>query len=288
MQLFAMHITFKDLNGFDLDFAIDNVQSRSIFGFVNAFHDTLIENSSFTNVIGNLGGIINIVPLWPNANINITNCLFLDSVMTLGGVLFINPYLQFNYTISIQDSKFIQNSALQGGAVFFERVPNMTMRNCILYNNFAEYYGHTFASIADKLIWRKEITTDTIQSGGALSEYSVEMKDIFSQFLVPLSMKKDFVYINITVVCGQNVSACSAVAATEVGKPLLNENDDSSFTKTEIIGLPGNYTLKVAPALNYDRSFFSLEKRITISACQSPNILYKNEYEMFPRCILRT
>jgi hypothetical protein len=262
--------------------------SESIFGFLNANHHTLIENSTFMNMQGNMGGLINIKPLLPNVTINITHCLFMSSSMIFGGVLFFDPYLRVNYSINIEDSQFIQNHAFQGGAVFFERLTNLTMRNCIFYNHSARYYGNTFASVADKLVWRQEFKKDTIQSGGTLPVFSVEMHDLFSQFVVPLSMNKDFVYVNITMLCGQNVSACPAAAATEVGKPILNEDEDSSFTKTEIIGYPGNYTLTIAPALIYDRSRFSLEKRITILPCQPPDILFKNNYEMFPRCIART
>jgi hypothetical protein len=268
--------------------SFDDSPSNLILGFINAFYDTLIENSTFTNVTGNYGGIINIMPILPNVNINITHCLFINNFMTFGGVLFFNPYLRRNHTIFVQHSTFVQNSAYQGGAVFFERFPNLTMRNCNVYNNFARYYGHTFATLAERFVWKKEIKIHTIHSGGTLPEYSVQMLDLFSQFVAPLSMNKDFVYVNITVLCDQNVSPCLAAAATEVGKPLLNENDNTSFTKTDIIGYPGNYTLRIAPAIIYDRSRFSLDKRITILPCQSPNVLYKNDYEMFSRCILRT
>jgi hypothetical protein len=238
-------------------------------------------------VVGNLGGVIKIMPLSTDVKINITHCLFRDNFMAFGGVLFFNPYLPLNYTIYIQDSNFIHNSAFQGGAVFFEHLPNLSMRNCTFYNHFARYYGHTFASIADKLVWTKEMTRETTHSGDALPEYSVEMQDLFSQFVVPMSMQKDFVYINVTLYC-DHVSTCEAAATTEIAKPLLNEDEGTSFTKTEIIGYPGNYTLRIAPAIIYDRTRFSLEKRISILPCQSPAILFKNKYEMFPRCKLRT
>jgi hypothetical protein len=176
---------------------------------------------------------------------------------------------------------------MQGGAIYFEKLPSyLTITNCTFYSNHAALYGNTFASMAKELIWTKEIAVDGLYSGDTLPSFGVAMVDIFAQSIVPLHFSVDFVFVEIQLLClGRDEKPCLAIVATEIAKPV--ENSDTRFTKTEIIGNSGTYTLVISPVLNYNRTRFRLEKNITILECQDPNILFTFAGETLPRCVLR-
>jgi hypothetical protein len=176
---------------------------------------------------------------------------------------------------------------MQGGAIFFEGPSfNLTITNCTFYANQAALYGDTFASVAQELIWTKEIAVDGLHSGDTLPFFSVAMMDIFQQSILPLGFRVDFVFVEIQLLCfGPEKEPCQASVATEIAKPVLGS--ESPFSKTEVIGYPGTYTLLISPVLNYDRSRFRLEKNITILECLDPSILFTFARETVPRCVLR-
>jgi hypothetical protein len=258
------------------------------YGFINTFHHTSIVKSSFEYIKGSLdAGLVNIVPVQENSVITLVESVFIQSSSSRGGCIFVNRIETRNVSIFIAHNHFVRNHAMQGGVIFFSQHPLfLTIINCTFMSNEAYLYGHTFASMAHELLWTKRISVDGIGSGDTLPSFSVAMVDSFGESILPLFFNVDFVFVEVQIACVSNSSqTCRAAISTEIAKPLLSS--ETPFTKTEVIGYPGKYTLVISPVLNYDRQQFRLEKNITISECQEPNILHTFAYETLPRCILR-
>jgi hypothetical protein len=204
-----------------------------------------------------------------------------------GGVFFFDPYETRNTSIFVIQNHFVSNRAMQGGAIFFSQLPSsLKIVNCSFHSNEAYLYGDTFASVADTLLWTKIIAVDVVLSGATLPPFAVAMLDVFGQDIVPINFRLDFVFIEVQIQCsGDHVQTCQATIATEIAKPLLST--ESPFTKTEVLGYPGRYTLVISPVINYDKSRFRVEKNLTISECQTPDILFTFPHESLPRCVLR-
>jgi hypothetical protein len=199
--------------------------------------------------------------------------------------------------MTLRNLAFVNNSAEQGGAIFYRIGQSLLpLKSCQLIENTFQRYGPTFASTAKPpLVWRRAFSFKniTVSSGSTLPAFSLLIRDVFNQEIVPSELQGDFLFLNLTLSCPQslesnqlNFTSCGSVEV-EVAKPWVDSPDGILFSKTEVVGYPGNYLLLVAPILNYDPKVFFVSQNITISNCTAPLIWHFRTGSKYPRCEMR-
>jgi hypothetical protein len=188
--------------------------------------------------------------------------------------------------LRIINNTFWNNTALQGGGIFFSSDFNgFVMQGNMFINNYARLYGDTLGGYPNSLQWRQHLPeTVLIRSGDYLPTFSFAMVDNFSNNLIPSSFSRDFIYLNLTLLPhSEDKPQSYFLGQVESGYDFLQSM--VVFKYARVIGDPGRYSFYVAPVYIYDRNQFSLGyQSLVIQSCVLPyvEVLYPNEPK--PRC----
>jgi hypothetical protein len=208
-----------------------------------------------------------------------------------------NPYGIFHILLSPRASAtfeyniFMNNVALQA-AVFF--IPTqyhemLSIRSNQLINNEAKLYGSSIATTAVQMEWANNNDSSPVEllSGDTLPPFAVTLVDLFSSVIVPRDIRLDFFFVNLTLTSHRLPIPLSALIQSESQKGMLQGERLIEFARAQVVGIPGRYELLIAPALNYDRETFYLNRTVIIQPCASPKVNFQNDADPFPRCITR-
>ena len=119
--------------------AIDIRESNKIdylyYDVQNGYGNKTLKNCIFENNSGSYGGAIYI-----GYGANIQNCTFIsNSASRFGGAIYSDFNYNFNHNVNlINDSKFISNSAVEGGAIYGQ---SLNITNSEFISNTASFYG---------------------------------------------------------------------------------------------------------------------------------------------------
>ena len=104
-----------------------------------------------------------------------------------GGAIFFESSSTINSSVSLNSSKFEDNIAAIGGAIYYNMYPIMSISDSNFSNNNATLYGNDNYSSPIKIKMtdetKKAIDFNSLQSGGVLSEISFQLLDGNDQIL---------------------------------------------------------------------------------------------------------
>jgi hypothetical protein len=239
------------------------------------------------NITGAYKALLN-VRLRPYEFLLVQNATFCNSRSSRWGIFFMDIINDHIPNVTVRDSRFYNNVALQGVAFFYPLFyyQSVLERNTFVGNE-ARLYGDTFATLAERMIWRRFPGDRVfIDSGDYLPEFSVALVDAFRTVVIPASLTVDFLFVNLTM--KHTLQSKRAWMMQESNKGMLQGDDGVSFSKAQVLGNPSDYELMVAPVINYDRAKYRLNTSVTIQACLAPKIWHQFEKEPVARCIKRT
>jgi hypothetical protein len=209
----------------------------------------------------------------------ISNNMFCDNRGSLGGAISIRN-LSVTSHLFIVNNAFLDNVALQGGAILitgYDMLPLIKGNSKI--NNSASLFGHTFAGGPNKLILetidsREPLNQRTqLYSGDVFPPFGVCVKDTFPQTIVPSEFKRDLLiaYADVSDAYEPNATATASVIAG-YEQVMLQGQEAAIFDRLQLLGVPGNYTLKILPRINFDPLVINAQVNFSLKECASPKV----------------
>ena len=158
-----------DAQGINYIFAINDMNLNVVF-----------ENITFTNGYTNNGGAIH--NIHDRTNITVINCIFTNNFVTdFGGAI----YNEYGDSFIINNSNFINNTALLGGAIFNRFDDNFSIDNSNFINNSAIYDGGAIhiEYTPNFIINNTNFTNNSAESGGVISSSYNDCTIVNSNFM---------------------------------------------------------------------------------------------------------
>jgi hypothetical protein len=251
----------------------------------------LIMNSRFSLNTASRGGLLTL-PESTVGDIQVRGTLFSNNTAQKGGAIYIEgPLRQSALKLRVSQCRIEDNTANTGGAVFQTLFDSIELSNNTFINNTAKRYGTTFATEPTKFSWavNKSLpATSDIVSGGSLSPFAVTVKDDYSNIPISSDLRTDFVFLHTEITNVRNPNQTQALILVDQQKPILQGETQATFKQTQIVGLPGEYNIKITSLINYDPKSFFLQAPVRILACDPPKVLHLEDIdEVYPSCVER-
>jgi hypothetical protein len=251
--------------------------------FVLSFN-LVLQKTAFLRNVNRYGHLLLLRDL-AGSSIFLSSNSFHNNTVEKGGALAIE-FFTGDTLFTMTQNVIVNNFVQQGGGIFFFFFSaNLNITKNTIANNQADLYGDSLASTPYQLIWIVPFdNTTAIYSGGRFSSFSLTAVDIFSTSTQPSRFNLDFLVASISTF-GKTKDQGDGTIVKQDQLPLLTGLKFITFRETEFIGNPGNYTIRIQPAINFDGELFSLVSSFTVRPCYEPSVLNTFPGEKYPRCI---
>jgi hypothetical protein len=243
----------------------------------------ILRNSSFLDNVNPNGCLLMLLD-FDGSHVVIDSNRFFNNSVVYGTALVVGHWTDktsLNFISNIN----VENIAQQGGAIFWYGYSlDWVILNNNFVNNEAELYGNSFASPPFQAIWIQPFRHTIMDSGGRFPSFSLTCVDLFLNVPQARGFNIDFFVATIKTF-GSLKSQANGSIIKQDQKPLLNGHNLINFTETEFVGHPGNYTLRIEPAINFKSELLTLESTFAVRQCAEQNMLIKLQGEMYPRCV---
>jgi hypothetical protein len=204
------------------------------------------------------------------------------------GIVFVDMRRNDALNVTIVNSSFILNEALQGSGIFFYRLsPTHNLSNLIIQKNLfmentARHYGDTFASNGEYLEWVRKLPYASLSSGSLLVRFSCVLKDLFGSAILPWE-DEEFVYLQLLLKCDASSGQLCGKTFPIDGQPMMGHM--AVFNGISVFALPSSELRLIIRPLGTFYPNASLTSSISITPCDPPMTLLYQKNEEYPMCV---